>query len=94
VRPGAMSGGQQQRCAVARALVAEPRVLFADEPTGALDVLTGERVLTEIVQVARAGTMAVVLVTHEAQIAAYADREVALRDGVVDTSGLGIGLAR
>jgi putative ABC transport system ATP-binding protein len=94
MRPGAMSGGQQQRCAVARALVTGPRVLFADEPTGALDVLTGERVLTEIVQVARAETMAVVLVTHEAQIAAYADREVALRDGVVDTSGLGIGLAR
>jgi putative ABC transport system ATP-binding protein len=94
VRPGAMAGGQQQRCAVARALVTEPRVLFADEPTGALDVLTGERVLTEIVQIARAETMAVVLVTHEAQIAAYADREVALRDGVVDTSGLGIGLAR
>jgi putative ABC transport system ATP-binding protein len=93
-RPGAMSGGQQQRCAVARALVTGPRVLFADEPTGALDVLTGERVLTEIVQVARAERMAVVLVTHEAQIAAYADREVTLRDGVVDTSGLGIGLAR
>jgi putative ABC transport system ATP-binding protein len=93
-RPGAISGGQQQRCAVARALVTEPRVLFADEPTGALDVLTGERVLTEIMQVARAQSMAVVLVTHEAQIAAYADREVALRDGLVDASGLGIGLAR
>jgi putative ABC transport system ATP-binding protein len=93
-RPGAMSGGQQQRCAVARALVTEPRVLFADEPTGALDVLTGERVLTEIVQVARAQNMAVVLVTHEAQIAAYADREVTLRDGAVDSTGLGVGLAR
>jgi putative ABC transport system ATP-binding protein len=44
-RPGAMSGGQQQRCAVARALVTEPKVIFADEPTGALDVLTGEQVL-------------------------------------------------
>jgi putative ABC transport system ATP-binding protein len=94
VRPGALSGGQQQRCAVARALVTGPRVLFADEPTGALDVLTGERVLTEIVQVARAESMAVVLVTHEAQIAAYADRDVTLRDGVVDSSGLGIGLTR
>jgi putative ABC transport system ATP-binding protein len=90
--PGAMSGGQQQRCAVARALVTEPRVLFADEPTGALDVLTGERVLAEIVGVVREQGTAVVLVTHEAQIAAYADREVTLRDGVVDQSGLGVGI--
>ncbi|GGQ71074.1 ABC transporter ATP-binding protein [Couchioplanes azureus] len=89
--PGAMSGGQQQRCAVARALVTEPQVLFADEPTGALDVLTGEQVLTEIVYVARERGMSVLLVTHEAQIAAYADREIVLRDGVVDASGLGIG---
>ncbi|WP_067494433.1 ABC transporter ATP-binding protein [Actinoplanes sp. TFC3] len=88
--PGAMSGGQQQRCATARSLVTEPRVLFADEPTGALDVLTGERVLSEIVHVARERSMAVVLVTHEPQIAAYADREIALRDGVVDPSGLGL----
>ena len=90
-RPGAMSGGQQQRCAVARAMATEPDVLFADEPTGALDVLTGEQVLTEIIQEARGQHMAVVLVTHEAQIAAYADREVTLRDGVVDPTGLGIG---
>ena len=89
-RPGAMSGGQQQRCAAARALVTEPRVLFADEPTGALDVLTGEHVLREIVQTARAREMAVVLVTHENHIAAYADREVVLRDGLVDASGLGV----
>jgi len=89
-RPGAMSGGQQQRCATARALVTEPRVLFADEPTGALVVLTGEQVLGEIVGVARERGMAVVLVTHEASVAAYADREVALRDGVVDPTGLGL----
>ncbi|MCA2218085.1 ABC transporter ATP-binding protein [Jidongwangia harbinensis] len=91
-RPGAMSGGQLQRCAVARAMVTEPAVLFADEPTGALDVLTGEQVLNEIVGVARAQRTAVVLVTHEAQIAAYADREVVLRDGRVDATGLGIGV--
>jgi putative ABC transport system ATP-binding protein len=91
-RSGAMAGGQQQRCAVARAMATEPDVLFADEPTGALDVLTGEQVLTEIVQEARAQHMSVVLVTHEAQVAAYADREVVLRDGVVDASGLGIGV--
>ena len=90
-RPGEMSGGQQQRCAVARAMATEPDVLFADEPTGALDVLTGEQVLAEIFHEARSQHMAVVLVTHEARIAAYADREVPLRDGVVDATGLGIG---
>jgi len=93
-RPGTMSGGQQQRCATARALVTEPRVLFADEPTGALDVLTGEQVLGQIVRVAREQGTAVVLVTHEASVAAYADREVALRDGVVDPTGLGLGVTR
>jgi putative ABC transport system ATP-binding protein len=93
-QPGEMSGGQQQRCALARAMVTTPAVLFADEPTGALDVRTGEQVLTEIVQVARAERMAVVLITHETQIAAYADREVMLRDGVVDPTGLGLGSLR
>jgi putative ABC transport system ATP-binding protein len=89
-RPGAMSGGQQQRCAVARAMVTEPAVLFADEPTGALDQVTGEQVLTEIVAVARERAMAVVLVTHDARVAAYGDREVVLRDGQVDPTGLGV----
>ena len=93
VPPGEMSGGQQQRCAVARALITAPRVLFADEPTGALDVLTGEQVLTGITEIARDRGMAVVLVTHEPRIAAYADREVTLRDGRVDATGLGLGLA-
>nr|WP_296067669.1 ABC transporter ATP-binding protein [uncultured Actinoplanes sp.] len=90
-RPGAMSGGQQQRCATARALVTGPRVLFADEPTGALDAITGEQVLGEIVRVAREQGTAVLLVTHEAKVAAYADREISLRDGLVDPTGLGLG---
>ncbi|MEW2376889.1 ABC transporter ATP-binding protein [Micromonospora sp. NPDC047812] len=90
VRPGEMSGGQQQRCATARALVTEPRVLFADEPTGALDTLTGEQVLVQLVRLARDQRTTVVLVTHEPQIAAYADREVILRDGMVDHTGLGL----
>ncbi|MFG2099653.1 ABC transporter ATP-binding protein [Micromonospora echinaurantiaca] len=89
-RPGELSGGQQQRCATARALVTEPRVLFADEPTGALDTLTGEQVLTQLVRLARQQGTAVVLVTHEPRIAAYADREVVLRDGMVDHTGLGL----
>ncbi|MFI7210585.1 ABC transporter ATP-binding protein [Micromonospora maritima] len=89
-RPGEMSGGQQQRCALSRALVTEPRVLFADEPTGALDTLAGEQVLTQLVRLAREQRTTVVLVTHEPRIAAYADREVSLRDGMVDHTGLGL----
>ncbi|GAA0814173.1 ABC transporter ATP-binding protein [Spirilliplanes yamanashiensis] len=91
-RPGTMSGGQQQRCAVARALVTEPAVLFADEPTGSLDTVTGETVLTEIVRTARERGMAVLLVTHDARVAGYADRELVLLDGAADPSGLGIGI--
>lgn len=92
-RPGAVSGGEQQRVAMARALVTEPRVLFADEPTGALDSLAGEQVLGEIVRVAREQSTTVVLVTHDARVAAYGDREVCLNDGQVDDSGLGLGHA-
>ncbi|MGK5497228.1 ABC transporter ATP-binding protein [Streptomyces sp. URMC 125] len=89
-RPGEMSGGQQQRCAAARALVTGPKVLFADEPTGALDALAGERLLGQLTRVAHERRTSVVLVTHDASVAAYADREVALRDGTVDPSGLGL----
>ena len=84
-RPGQTSGGQGQRVAIARALVSRPAVLFADEPTGALDSLNGERVLDVLVDTARDTGAAVVLVTHEARVAAYADREVILRDGRVLT---------
>jgi putative ABC transport system ATP-binding protein len=82
-RPGEMSGGQGQRVAVARALVAGPRVVFADEPTGALDSFNGELVMEELMGAARAQGASVVLVTHETRIAAYADREIVLRDGRV-----------
>lgn len=80
-RPGQISGGQGQRVAVARALVNSPRVLFADEPTGALDSLNGERVMQLLVEAAREAGAAVVLVTHESRVAAYSDREVVVRDG-------------
>lgn len=79
--PGQVSGGQGQRVAVARALVTGPRVVFADEPTGALDSLNGERVMQLLVAAARDSGAAVVLVTHEARVAAYADREIVVRDG-------------
>jgi len=80
-RPGQLSGGQGQRVAVARALVGTPRVVFADEPTGALDSLNGDLVMEELVGAAREQGTSVVVVTHEARVAAYADREVVLRDG-------------
>ncbi|GAB3829579.1 ABC transporter ATP-binding protein [Dactylosporangium cerinum] len=82
-RSGELSGGEAQRVALARALVAKPRVLFADEPTGSLDSLTGEQVMDLMVDSARAQGTTVVLVTHEARVAAYADRQVVVRDGRV-----------
>ncbi|SCF14176.1 ABC transporter ATP-binding protein [Micromonospora chokoriensis] len=83
-RSGELSGGQAQRVALARGLVAEPQVLFADEPTGALDSLTGEQVMDLLVGAAREQGTTVILVTHEPRIAAYADREVMVRDGRVN----------
>jgi putative ABC transport system ATP-binding protein len=80
-RPGDVSGGQGQRVAIARALITQPRVVFADEPTGALDSYNGEKVMRMLTEAARQTNAAVVLVTHEARVAAYADREVIVRDG-------------
>jgi putative ABC transport system ATP-binding protein len=71
--------------ALARGLVARPQVLFADEPTGSLDSLTGEHVMDLLVTAAREQGTTVVLVTHEARVAAYADREVIVRDGTVNS---------
>jgi putative ABC transport system ATP-binding protein len=82
-RAGELSGGQAQRVALARGLVAHPKVLFADEPTGSLDSLTGEVVMELLVTAARQDGTTVVLVTHEPRVAAYADREVIVRDGRV-----------
>jgi putative ABC transport system ATP-binding protein len=66
-------------------LVAHPKVLFADEPTGSLDTLTGELVMELLVTAAREDGTTVVLVTHEPRVAAYADREVVVRDGHVSS---------
>jgi len=85
-RAGEMSGGQAQRVALARGLVAHPDVLFADEPTGSLDSLTGELVMGLLTRTAREEGTTVVLVTHEPRVAAYADREVIVRDGRVATT--------
>ncbi|MFD3587516.1 ABC transporter ATP-binding protein [Streptomyces sp. NPDC058683] len=88
LRPGEMSGGQAQRSALARALVTGPRVVLADEPTGALDSLASEQVMTSLVHTARESGTAVLVITHDAQVAAYADREVRLSDGTVAPVGV------
>ena len=82
-RTGELSGGQAQRIAIARALVMQPRVLFADEPTGALDTLAGEQVMALLTEIARDAGTTVILVTHDPRVAAYADRVVQVTDGAV-----------
>ena len=84
-RSGELSGGQAQRVALARGLVADPRVLFADEPTGSLDSVAGELVMNLLTAAVRDQGTTLVLVTHEPRVAAYADREVIVRDGKVNT---------
>ena len=79
--PGNMSGGQAQRVAIARALAPRPSVLFADEPTGTLDSVSAEHTLTAMLRVVREAGTTVMLITHDARTAAYADREVIVRDG-------------
>jgi ABC transporter related protein len=87
--PGQMSGGQAQRVAVARALACSPRILFADEPTGSLDSLAAEQTMEALTTAARTAGAAVVIITHEPRTAAYADREVLVRDGLISAgSGL------
>ena len=86
-KPGEMSGGQAQRVAVARAMVTEPAVVFADEPTGSLDSLAGEQVMELLTRAAGEQGTSIVLVTHEPRVAAYAHREVIVRDGRVSGPG-------
>ncbi|MDT3438936.1 ABC transporter ATP-binding protein [Pseudofrankia sp. BMG5.37] len=80
-RPAELSGGQQQRVAIARALVTRPAVLFADEPTGALDTRTGREVLTLLRELVDVDGQTIVMVTHDPVAASYADRVVFLVDG-------------
>ena len=82
-RPTQLSGGQAQRAAVARALVTGPRILFADEPTGSLDSLAAERTMEVLLASVRSRGASLVIITHDARVAAYADREVTVRDGRV-----------
>ena len=81
--PGEISGGQAQRAAIARAMVVQPKILFADEPTGSLDSLNSEHVMELFIKTAKDNGTTVIMVTHEPSIAAYADREIVVRDGQI-----------
>ncbi len=82
-RPAVLSGGERQRVAIARALANEPRLLLADEPTGALDSVTGEHVLALLERLRELHGMTILLVTNDSDFAAHADRTLHLRDGVI-----------
>jgi putative ABC transport system ATP-binding protein len=86
-RPAELSGGEQQRVAVARALVSRPAVVFADEPTGNLDSVASEEILLTLRQAVDEFGQTVVMVTHDAHAASFADRIVVLRDGRVAHDG-------
>jgi putative ABC transport system ATP-binding protein len=96
-RPSQLSGGQQQRAAIARALVNQPRIIFADEPTGNLDSHTGEAIL-ELFRQLSAEKRTIALVTHDPEIAAVTPRQIEIRDGriadQVDVTLAGLNLRR
>jgi putative ABC transport system ATP-binding protein len=84
-RPNEMSGGQKQRVANARALIAKPKIILADEPTGALDSATSQQIMDLLAEIHASG-ITVIVVTHEADIAARAQRTIRLRDGKVEAA--------
>ncbi|GII03731.1 macrolide ABC transporter ATP-binding protein [Planobispora takensis] len=86
-RPGELSGGQAQRVAIARALATRPAVVFADEPTGALDQATGQDTMRLLVEATRGNDASLVVVTHDPQVARWCDRTVEVRDGQVLSPG-------
>ncbi len=85
-KPTQLSGGQKQRVAIARAMVSRPRLLLADEPTGALDTRSGEQIM-ELFQQLNDEGVTIVMITHEPEIAAHARRVVTIRDGMLENGG-------
>jgi putative ABC transport system ATP-binding protein len=83
--PNHLSGGQKQRVAIARAMVCKPKVILADEPTGALDSHTSQEIMELMKEIHRLGNT-LVIVTHERDIASQTERQIILRDGVVTTT--------
>jgi putative ABC transport system ATP-binding protein len=82
-RPGELSGGEQQRVAIARAIINEPKIILADEPTGNLDTKNSEIVLSMLRQLNKELGQTIVMITHNPEAAAYSDRAVHMRDGVI-----------
>ena len=89
--PAELSGGEAQRVAIARAMVTNPQVLFADEPTGSLDSLAAENVMNMMLDTVRTEGTTVIVITHDARTAAYADRDVIVRDGRISGAMIGSG---
>ena len=86
-RPAQLSGGEKQRVAIARAVAAQPRLLLADEPTGALDTKTGNEVMDLLLEIHATGSLTLIIVTHDPEVAEFCHRQVFLRDGKIVTDG-------
>ncbi len=82
-KPNEMSGGQQQRVAIARAFVAKPKIVFADEPTGNLDTKTTVEIIRMLISITRENGLTFILVTHNSELAVFADRVITIRDGLI-----------
>ena len=86
-RPAQLSGGEKQRVAIARSVATQPRLLLADEPTGALDTKTGNEVMDLLLEMHRARPLTLIIVTHDPEVAEFCHRQIFLRDGKIVTGG-------